>query len=385
MENTRLSQLKSQSLVLGNLFGGLGSGAVVAKGLIPENFPPSTDSILAYLIGSALSLAAILGARRHITQVGKFLSVANVVVVIAMLFVYRHPGAWTPWLFFTLFATHFALVFVPRTFRTDLASTEASGSLSLVELGYSIGTTVGLTLWERIGVSFAHALAFSGVCYAVAALCDSLHSGKSSSQEESSSGSLAPSHPLLPMAMLLLVALTLGIQISVQMISKHLASTIPLAAFEVGVTLAPIVLLSLKGSLVCGTGQCLGMMRCSLDRLGVSLPLGVVVGMALGLSGLGALYPAWASVSTFFAAYLYETLALMIFGWMGRQGGTGNVAMTFGVMAVSAMALYGAFLHMGSGIDFILVSFVVSAIVSGGAIVFKQPSFSFRVQEKSGA
>jgi hypothetical protein len=332
-------------LVLANFLGALSSSALLTKGMFA--FGPGSDSILAFLVGSTLSLALILNFRKRIARVGPFMTLFSAAITLSLIWALQGDTT----LAFALLCLQFSCSFVSRAFRSDLAAVR-QGRLPWVELAHSLGYTLGLLGTQRLGnLGLGAVLPIAGGGYLLAGVLDFLAVGKLQPSEGKASGAPLVSPLTWPAgwATLLLVGLTLAVQIATQMLSKHFATTDPLAAFDVGTTLAPIAYGSLLFGLV-SAGKALFWTELR-SRKGAALPFGIGVILCLLLMAGGYFFTSQTEerLSGLLllggAAFLYEFLALSLLDWLGESfPGSGAVSVAYGLMALTGTLAYGAFL-----------------------------------------
>ena len=368
-------------LVVANFLGALASSALLTKGMFA--FGPGSDSILAFLIGSTLSLILILKFRKKVSHVGGALTFASAAITFSLIWALDGNLS----LAFTLLCFQFSCSFVSRAFRSDLAA-DGTGRLPWVELSHSLGYTIGLLGAQRLGdVGLKSILPLAALSYAAAGVLDFL-AAKQVIRAEKAETAPAPAEKLTwgaGWATLCLIGLTLGVQIATQMLSKLLGSTDPLAAFDVGTTLAPIVYGAfLFGLLSVGKTLFWTELR---SRKGPSLPFGIgvtlcVLAMAAGMFFLPELNPVGGLLLIVASAFLYEFLALALLDWLGESfPGTGAVSIAYGLMALTGTLAYGAFLKFDWALaqigGLLVVCGVLCAVaLAGRAVIGTRPASS---------
>lgn len=348
--------------------GALASSALLTKGMFA--FGPGSDSILAFLLGSTLSLAIILNFRKRISKVGSTLTLVSAALCLLLA---GAMGVDTR-LSFALLCLQFSCSFVSRAFRSDLAAGHG-GRLPWVELAHSLGYTLGLLGSQRLpDVGLGSVLPLAALGYAIAGCLDILASRRIPQEEraaspKTSAGRFSWSAGWVT---LLLVALTLAVQISTQMLSKFLGTADPLAAFDVGTTLAPIAYGSLLFGLI-AAGRALFWTQLS-SRKGPALPFGVAVVLCLIAMGAGFFFlpeiDRWVGLALVAAAaFLYEFLALALLDWLGESfPGTGAVSVAYGLMALTGTLAYGAFLQFNWSLSQIGILVALCAAVCAVAL-----------------
>lgn len=331
-------------LVVANFLGAVASSALLTKGMFA--FGPNGDSILAFLVGSTLSLLLILKFRHNVARVGGWLALASAALTLSLMGVLPHRTE----LAFGLLCLQFSCSFVSRAFRSDRAAGNG-GRLPWVELAHSLGYTIGLLGAQRLSLELTSILPACAAAYGAAGALDLVVTrfAEDTGPSPASSPAAASRGTGATAAIAILVALTVAVQIATQMLSKHLGTTDPLAAFDMGTTLAPIAYGTLLFGLV-AVGRALFWTELR-SRKGPSLPFGVGVVLCLA---------AMASANFFLpepgrliglvlvglAAFLYEFLALALLDWLGETyRGTGAVSLAYGLMALVGTAAYGAFLR----------------------------------------
>ncbi len=343
-------------LVCANFLASFGGAGLLTKGLNAVSGAAGfqVDSMLAYLVGTLLSLFAILFGRRHIRKLGGWLSLSAGVLCFCLIGLFELASLLTShslcWVAYFGLCLVFCLIFVPRTFRSDL-SAKLGGQLSWVELAYSSGGLAGLVFWRLVPLSgLNHALMLSAVSLLVAAFFD-FATSRNEVFADFESSQLKTKIPRLPVAeiMVLVVFTTFATQILVQRLSTLASDTLPYIAFTVGVLLAPLgvkwgrLKLSSEGDALGQGALIVGAVGLRLH--GMLLPFLILGAMSLGLLtyalGLGGVGHSFALVLFAISAALYEAYAILGFeaiSEMSPQGGA--VALTFGIMGVSATLFY---------------------------------------------
>ncbi len=314
-------------------------------------FGPGSDSILAFLVGSTLSLGLILNFRKRIARVGGFLTLASAAFTLSLTWALRGDKR----IAFALLCLQFSCSFVSRAFRSDLAAGR-EGRLPWVELAHSLGYTLGLLGAQRLGsVGLEAVLPIAALAFGVAGALDLVAAGKLTPAERGTDSS-KKSHLGwgAAWAALCLVGLTLCVQILTQMLSKYLGTADPLAAFDVGTTLAPIAYGSLAfGLATAGKSLFWSELR---SKKGAALPFGVAVVLCLLFMAMGYFFlPTEDRLAGLLlvvaAAFFYEFLALSLLDWLGETfPGAGAVSIAYGLMALTGTLAYGAFLSLNWGL-----------------------------------
>ena len=364
----------TKKLVAGNFLAAFGGGGLLAKGLSRLSGVPgfNADSVLAFLIGSAISLVVILGFRKWISKAGAWVSLAGAILAAMLAFYFvdiLSSDLVSAWSVFALLCFTFSCIFVPRTFRSDLAA-QSSSQLPWVELAYGSGYLVSLLFWRQFpDASLKISLM---VCSASLALCaifdfsvsrtsgDERPTSPQSSKETKSDVALGTDRiASLGFGILTISVLTIAVQIGIQRLCTIFSDSMPLIAFHTGALVAPVIAIlgrihnsSLKGGISKATISVFGRTFLRL-RLG-HLTMIVLGGMILSLWGsqeLGASSPIILGALILFSL-LYELAALLVFEGISNLAVTrGGVAIAFGVMGVTATIAYALFLSFNIGIS----------------------------------
>jgi hypothetical protein len=351
--------MKHQStalLIFGNFLGAFAGSGVISRGLeaLPKVPGFSLDSMFAYLVGTVLSLFCILFLKKHILRLGGWLSLGATGMTVVLFSLYQSielaPSLPFLYLFFFALCLYFALIFVPRTFRTDVAA-KTQASLQWVEFAYSLGGLAGLLVWRWFPESrFDSALLLSAGLLLLATAVDfrqsrfqrnptqntndpSVGASQDIPSERSRTGRLSP---VLEYG-ISIILLTLAAQVIPQRLSALSADTAPYIAFTWGILLCPFVFQILNLRMENENG---GLMKAKLRVLQFpGIPLAVLpflVFLAVGMSLSGK-----STLGIGVAAFLFETYAILVFGAIGRLvQGPGGVATTYGWMGIVATGFY---------------------------------------------
>ncbi len=352
-------------LVAANFAGGLAGAGVIAKGLHSIGTVPGfrADSMLAYLVGTLISLGGILYLKKFIIRLGGWISLAGVGLCFGLTkllsLAVTRQSVFFSWAAFAGLCVFFCVVFVPRTFRSDLAA-RVQGRLSWVELGYNFGVLLGLFLWQQLpSVTLSDAIVFSGGALLVAALLD--FATRRAVKDEETLAPFEPVaqakglesshiHPAMWEYVWAIVLLTLVSQIVVLRMSSMLNDTLPYVCFEIGVLIGP---LAVKAFRLAMTGEQAGIIGSAVAYFGrgKAFPSVWLVIVSLFASTLGAYLEvgfAGESLGLFLASLFivvgassYEAFAIIGFESVSKLSSRpGMVAVTFGVMAITSMIFY---------------------------------------------
>lgn len=353
-------------IALANFLSALGGGGLLARGLTTLSAVGGwqVDSVLAYLVGTALSLVLILGFRHWVAKAGVWLSLSGTLLALALSgMVAQGVAPSQAGFIFVGLCLVFACIFVPRTFRVDVAA-NYSNQVAWLEFAYSGGYLVSLGLWRVLpSVSLSTSFLLCGLCLALSCAVD-ICASQVRKPDENRSSAAKPSAPIraehkatVVAGIALISLLTLVVQIGTQRISSLTGDSLPLIVFDLGILLAPLITVRAK---VCasqsssrrffGTALCFGSARKPI----VSLYWGAVLLMALTALAY-ALVP-WCGVNSPATLFLmgvvacgYEMMAIVLLETIGRTcPGRGFVSLAYGVMAVSAVVVYASLLRLAA-------------------------------------
>lgn len=358
-------------LALSNFAASFGGGGLLAKGLTSLAMVPGfrADSMLAYLVGTSLSLVGILGCRSAVRRAGAYLSLAGAAVVLGLALGFEplaragSAGAWTA---FGLLCVTFALIFVPRTLRADWAA-GASHRLPWLELAYGSGYLVSLLAWRGFpDASFSASLDVATGLLALSGLLDLVCSrAKRPAVAEAAPGAAAAPEATsggaergVPALVTAFAATTIVVQVGSQRLSAVAGDSLPLIAFHAGVLAAPLIAIFSKLTLAFAEARERFALRVSfLDGRGKGPALGTLV-VATLVAMTAALAGAWGlgarSAAVFLAlcavATLYELTAILLLEAIGHAAKrAGGVAVAFGVTGFAATCAYAGFLSLDFG------------------------------------
>lgn len=340
--------------MLGNFLGALAGAGVISKGLaeLPLFLEFKLDSMLAYLVGTLFSILAIIRMKKQIISLGGWISLAGVFVA-ALLYLVQIPkdtlaDPLMAGVFFLLLCLYFTTVFVPRTFRSDVAANTGS-NLAWVEFSYSLGGILGLIFWHFFpSYNFNTALTIGGGFLLLTAFVDFNYSRLRKSEVSAANPRVSPDintnrsdrdrdKSIVRQYSFFVVILTLAVQVVSQRWSVVSESSWPYIAFMSGILLAPLLMKAAKIDLR-NSGN--GFIQAKLfigDKQFASLYLMPLIASLLSVSAL-------VTNQVFligFAAVLYEIFAILAFEAIAlydKKGGA--VATTFGIMGVTAVTFY---------------------------------------------
>jgi hypothetical protein len=362
-------------LALGNLFSSLASGIVLAKGLALLRGPTFAfaDSLLAYLVGSLLAFGMILYQRRH----GGFriwiFSSGAVLLSLGLSpgFALGHLESEAAYIFFfLLLCMFFSCTFVSRALRSDIAASQ-SQALTLVELAYSVGYLLGLGI-TRLSIIPKELIPIG---LAVASTIDLVFAKVQIPPSPTEKNDTGQGLPALSgrvfYGSLLFFAMTLAVQIGTQRIASLTGSVGPLAAFEIGVTLAPII--CLWASLGFDSATELSRIFIRSARYPASrFPLGraIVALIAIGAGGMVLSGHSTGLVLLTLAACSYEVLSLLLLQWLAH-GMPGAVSTAFAINGLLCSSSYALLLQASGRTTIVAIVLGVSAALA--TISFQMP------------
>lgn len=345
-----------RALLLGNFFSSLAAGIVLARGLsmmkeIPGFFG---DSIITFLVGGLMAFAIVIRMRARGVSTAWPLSLLALLVSFFLAWLQGMNGTslTNHVTIFTLMSVFFAATLTTRSLRSDLAASEHS-KLPLAEVAYSAGYLVGLGLTTAGAVeTMAGAFIASCAALAVTVVADFYGERRLSPGEvavaELVGVSKPRSAPLTRGDWVLAFQfglLTVGVQIFLQRYSTWGNTSLPLAAFEVGVLCATIAAAFAHPTLLAGAQEA-GLLPSRLQVAGITRTIATgpaffatlaapTLGTATVILGAPALVGA---VVFLFASFGYEYLSLALLQHIGRN--RGNVAVVFAATAVVATVAY---------------------------------------------
>ncbi len=337
------------TLSLANFLQSLGGGLVLAKGLkfaaAFTHFP--FDSILAFLVGSFLAVALVFYGRRRgsIPLLGISFSLFLSIGSLALISLDGHSSFAAELIFAGLICIYFSQSSTLRAFRSDLAAGLHPQGLVYSEFAYSGGYLVGLlVLVDSLSLQglFLLQLTTLPLLWALD-WYGKPHVGISErASQEPVALALSPS--FLP-GLALFFALTGSVQITHQRIASLSGTTLYLVAFEIGVTLAPLLAIASKlafephksGFLVSAWGR--------QTKIGVYVFL-------LAFFTLGSVLVFYGSPSqtlvifsaVTIAAFLYEFVSLGLLSHLGRE--PGQVSLILGTTGFLCSLAYWALLKV---------------------------------------
>ncbi len=343
-----------------NFTAALGGSGVLSKGLqLQEEFPLAFgDSILAYLTGCCLSFIGIIFLGKQSRAITPLISFSASLLMVGLAWAVSNKGGASFYdkLIFSILCLNFALIFIPRTFRIERTAGFFQ-SLSWVELSYALGYFAGLLFWQRASsANFTTAVIAAAGLYGVSALLDLFSFGnEAAAKTDGSQARFFRNSFSIPAAArggaVVLVAMTIAVQVGTQIISKISNNTDPLAAFDLGTTLAPVL---------CGIfGASLGSLGLvSFQRLKQTLTISSLIAFSGFLMLCSFVFVSTVGASNFatlalfaFAAVLYEFIALVLLDWLGKQDIPRNVISSiFGMMALLSTLVYWLFLTRSSSL-----------------------------------
>ncbi len=328
-------------LALGNFLIAFAAGSVLANGLtLVQQIPGlSADSVLAYLLGSLIAFGLLLKVRAKGAAVLWKLVTGALLAAVVLLFLVR-GGISGPLVypFFFLLCVFFALTFASRSLRSDAAARLPRG-LPIVETSHSAGYVSGLFVMNALGMTgIGDALLVAAALLGVLALAEL---GLKSPEEKKAAEDDPAAKPLDARQLALsvrFIAMTIGIQVVTQRASSLSGKTLPLAAFEVGVTVAPLACSVLGVALVARSVR--------LGSYAVNVLIPVTAMFLLCLAGVTATWKPVTFLGFGVSAFLYELVAIAILQKLGEV--PGRVATTFAITGVVCSAAYFALLRFDS-------------------------------------
>lgn len=388
-------------LMLANFLGAFAGAGAIARGIEflhgVDGF--KCDSLLAFLIGTLISLGGILYLKHFIIRLGGWLSIAGVglcfLLYRVLFYAEEHASSELAWVAFGLLCLYFTLIFVPRTFRSDLAS-KLNGQLSWVEFSYALGSVVGLLVWKYFPETHLYdVVLINSVCLALAAFFDFKTRSYLKSTSEvtvkvnASSAALdgIKENPIvLKQIMLVVVLLTLAVQIVSQRLCSLLSDTTPLIAFQVGVFIAPLVIQLFGFSLIgLDRGLGLGVLKSRISSGGwrvafIPLIIAVFMGGASYSYSYGIVGSSLGFGLIVVAAFIYELFCIVGFEAMAHlTAQRGMVATTFGIMGITAMLLYWVLIQWNLGVPSLILLELLLVVTC--AVVLLKQHFQFAKQK----
>lgn len=385
-------------LSFSNFFTAVGGSAILTKGLstLIKCSSFSGDSILAYLVGSSLSLGVIILVKPGMQTTGGWWCLGAALCALILWFILAFEGialGYVPLLFFLLLCVHFALTFIPRALRAEAAAGYGQ-KIAWVELSYALGCTLGLLLWQRVeGWSLKEAVFFAIISYLIAATLDFLVTRKLSARHILDSGSenfimtditgkiKNPTFAIIA----LLVAMTVGVQIVTQIITKLLLNTDPLAAFDIGTAIAPVLCGIFLFQIVTPSSSdnlVYPLIRTAITWKNTisSIHLPILIAICYGTLSVGIVGKFYNNIHSIFflstiaiASLLYELLALTLLDHLGKTQKKGAVSLAFGLMAFAGTVSYWVFIHFGKSYEACLLIFAISILASAVALFWRHP------------
>ena len=386
MRNTK----PSSSILYLSLSNGLmafGSGAILNKSmnLLGSHFGLALDSLLSYLVGAALALGIILYFNKRLLPM-LLGCVGGAIAVLILLFLSTtnqflllvEGNKLIGYALFLLLCMKFCFVFVARVVRMDIAAANGRG-ITWIELASSVGYVAGLLIWQRYGdLHLREALIFGLVTFMASLRLDymAIPFAKNISSENRNDLSTEKSvnFPLSKIGFIsvvvLIFALTVGVQVESQFFSSISKNTDSFAFFMAGTMIAPLLCewLNLKiqvrndkiwNAVISGK-------KVTMSALSV---VAIIFSFSLASVYLLTANELMHNFAILIAAVFYEIFALLIFNFLGKCG-SGLVSKTLGFIAVGCTIIYfvtslsgitvtGCVYILGACLFFTLISLLV--------------------------
>jgi len=367
--------------------GGLISGAVITQALHATKLEYFIDPIFPYLIGITLSLFLILALRQWVHRSGGWLSLgAATIAFLTWLRVKKLSAIETlpaeeKWFLFLLFSFFFCLVFVPKTFRSDVAASKTS-TLSLLEFGNAFGFFIGVVLYERFVPEFSNILLLGAFILMGVSVLD-FAASKGFKTDEAQKHH-ARTLDLDDVSKILILAfLTVAVQTVIQRLCVILRSAYPLGAFDLGTTIAPFLCMLIPLTLTKNHPSFnFFSPRVSLSWKGFRLQVPAFALVLLTTFLIAMTIVISTTQKSFMALFfiligsiLYEALALGVVAAIGsKHNSRGIVAIAYGVMAITATVSYWILMHFNAQYLACLAVVGVSAIIVFFGLILMKPS-----------
>ena len=373
---------------LANGLVGFGTSAALAKGMgdFAEPTVPAGDSIFALLLGSTLSVIAIFALKRHLRLLSDWLRSAGALTGAAgltagglyLLFAGLSENGRlsipSGWVFFVVLCVYFAVAFVSRTCRIEVAARHAQ-EVGFVEAGYAIGCAAGLIAWQASqSLGMQSALLINLPVMAAAAACDYRSSRLTAGARTAQSGSRHLRDRRIAYAGVgFLVGMTVLVQISTQHLSKTANNLYLLAAFDVGTVIGSLLAGSLGlHLLVSESGRsklASGIIRPAVTWRPAEGTSVILVAGATFAAILAVSVVAWQRYDlpwlqlalVLLAAAMFEAAAIVIVDWFGKYVNLGGLsAVAYGLMSVVGAVVYCTLLYSGGGYNGCLACVLIS-------------------------
>jgi hypothetical protein len=359
-------------LALSNFLTALGAGLLLSISILNSPLGYATDSILGLLIGSLISLAFAVFYPHQIEKIGRFSTLGTLFSTLVLYFIFAQiivtpVNFWVRVIIFVLICMHFSFVLTSRSIRSTSAS-ENIRTLALVELAYSLGFLLPAALSGYVGtLTWQEAILSSSFIYGLAAIIDvSLVFSMPKNEEKSNSREGVAEIEYCFGTISLLVGLTISVQVFSQLLSKFCKSPLPLAAFDLGTTIAPLFLTVFSVSIV-GIGNRSLWSRIQLGRsTSISLfALAATINiLMIGVATLFTYLPGstHSLVLLLVTSFFYEYCALLLFRLLGKKPSTRrSIPTTFATMAVCSAIIYIAFISFEMRTTHLLLAQAIAA------------------------
>lgn len=343
-------------ILLGNFFSSLAAGVVLARGLslmreIPGFFG---DSVITFLVGGLIAFGIVARLRSSRVTAAWPLSLLALVSSGVLWFLSKSgiDSAFAQVALFALMSVFFAMGLASRSLRSDLAASVYS-KLPVAEVAYSAGYLVGLGLTTIKAVTTMEDAFLAAAISLVATTAVDFRSSAGSPNIDAVTSDLTGIPTLVPLSRgdwvlaIQFGILTIGVQIFLQRYSSWTDTTVPLAAFEVGVLVATVVATLAHPTLLTRNQDGgLGSARVLIESNKATFTTGWLFALTLTAPIAGVALdrlkmPAAAVAAIFLVgSFLYEYLSLALLQHIGRN--QGNVAVVFAATAVISTLVYGA-------------------------------------------
>ncbi len=329
------------------------------------------DSVLAYLVGSFLAFSVIVVCRKRRRLPLPQVSLSLLLPVLSLLLLVKYFGTHGTALevaFAVSFCVYFGLGSCLRAFRSDLSAHVHRRGLMVSELAYSTGYLIGL-LVPVAAFNIETILLGQLICSPLVLLADyTVYRNRILPSSKPSAANLSADRRALVVPFLLFFGMTLCVQISFQRLGSLLTVSGPIAAFELGVTLAPIVALFASAGLV-SVGRSL-----FLNGFNRNVSFFACLVLTVSLAPV-SLYLVAFRPSDLFAgmallavcSFCYEYLALVLLAHVGKKPGQVMVILGLGgvLCSLSYWALLNAHALGAMGVVYFSTACAVLALLSG--------------------
>jgi len=383
------------NLYIGTLLAGFATAFVLGKGLkVLIDIPGLRgDSILAYLLGDVISLVFVVYFRKRLSKILPWLSVASCffALVLSRTFEFKPDNMYLALLSFFLLCSYFAVTYLARTVRNDIAA-HFKNNLPRLELVNFIGFGIALFLSNQLsGFSLADSLLISTFIFTVVIFFD--YKAKRAAKavfHEPTVENLTSTETIASFAskrytwmlISIVVVMTVGIQMSLQRVSSFLEDSLPLLAFNIGVVAALFACSFFSFQLI--DKRRILWQSHIINKFGQlgrwALPLVVfcvfsVASLAVHLTqGIGTYHIGLLVIGI--AALGYELVAMTFLQELGQASGRGYVAICYNMLGIGGSIAYWALMRFNSITPCyvcITSSFVAMAVIM--LLPRKRPTF----------